>query len=105
MRRRLGADDDLIAELLTLFLEDYPATLTALEEAVRTRDAEGTRRGAHSLKGSAGNMSARGVVTAAAALEASAIRADRDAFDPLFAALTAEIEELAAELTGRSAAR
>ncbi|HEX4346253.1 MAG TPA: Hpt domain-containing protein [Vicinamibacterales bacterium] len=100
MRRRLGADDELISDLLALFLEDYPATMTALERAVRARDIDGARRGAHSLKGSASNMSAHGVVAAAAALEAAATRAEADAFDSLFATLASEIGELSAELTG-----
>lgn len=102
MRRRLGADDELIADLLTLFLEDYPATMATLEEAVRARNADATRRGAHALKGSASNMSAHTVVAAAAALETAATNGDGDAFEPLFAQLKRDIAALDAELNGRS---
>jgi HPt (histidine-containing phosphotransfer) domain-containing protein len=100
MRRRLGADDDLLADLLGLFLEDCPATLSALEKAVQAVDAEGTRRGAHSLKGSASNMSAHAVVASAAALEAAASDRRTEAFAPLFAKLRSDIAELEAELNG-----
>jgi HPt (histidine-containing phosphotransfer) domain-containing protein len=98
MRKRLGNDEALIADLLGLFLEDYPAQMAAIEAAVTTRRLDAVRRDAHALKGSAGNLSAFGVIAAAAALEDLAQRGDAAELDPQFAKLVLEVEQLVAEL-------
>ena len=105
MRRRLGNDEALIADLLQLFVEDYPNQLAAVTASVQSRHLDRVRRDAHALKGSAGNLSAFGVIRAAAALEDSAARGDADALDSQLATLADEIKQLAAELSGNAAAR
>jgi HPt (histidine-containing phosphotransfer) domain-containing protein len=98
MRRRLGDDEGLIADLLGLFLEDCPAQLAAIESTVSARDLDAVRRNAHALKGSASNLSASGVTEAAATLEDIAERGDVGALDRQFARLAVEVEQLVAEL-------
>ena len=51
-------DDEFLAELIDLFLNDTPTQLQALRNAVGTGDAEGVAAAAHRLKGSSGNMGA-----------------------------------------------
>jgi HPt (histidine-containing phosphotransfer) domain-containing protein len=104
MRRRLGNDEALIADLLQLFLEDCPAQLGAIKAAVTARRFEAVRRNAHALKGSAGNLSAFGVIDAAAALEEIAQRSDAAGLDDQFATLVVEVERLVTELRGLSPA-
>jgi HPt (histidine-containing phosphotransfer) domain-containing protein len=100
MRRRLGNNDALIVELLDLFLDGYQSQLAAIQSAVAGRNLEGIRRSAHMLKGGASNLSASGVVDAAAALEHAAAQGRTGDLDPHFATLVLEIEQLVAELNG-----
>ena len=98
MRRRFGDNDVLIAELFQLFLEGYLPQVAAIKAAVDARDLSAVRRSAHTFKGAASNLSATGVVGAAALLEEAADRGEMAAIDGLFATLDNEIEQLAAEL-------
>jgi HPt (histidine-containing phosphotransfer) domain-containing protein len=98
MRRRLGDDDALIADLFEMFLEDTGLRLATIRTAVDERRLDTVRRAAHALKGSAGNVSAFAVVDAAAALEHVAERGEADSLDHRFAKVTREVELLIAEL-------
>ena len=104
LRQRLGNDEALIADVLRLFLEDCPARLGAIESAVAARRLDAVRRGAHTLKGSAGTLSAVGVAEAAATLEDIAARNDVASLDHQCATLAVEVERLVAELRGLSPA-
>ena len=79
LRRRLG-DDELVGEIIGLFLADCPAKVAAIKAAVVARDLRAIRVAAHALKGSAANMSAMPVSECASALELMAERGgvDRD---------------------------
>jgi HPt (histidine-containing phosphotransfer) domain-containing protein len=98
MRRRLGDDDALIADLFRLFLEECPLQLGRLQSAVDSRRLDEVRRAAHMLKGSAGNLSAFQVVAAAAALEDAAERGQASDVDGHFATVTTNVCQLVAEL-------
>ncbi len=98
MRQRLGNDEELVSDIIRLFLADYPHRLEAIESAVEARDANRIRSEAHTLKGGASNLSAFGVVEAACALEMLGSPADPIAVDAHFARLVTEVEHLAAAL-------
>jgi two-component system, sensor histidine kinase and response regulator len=66
---RLGGDEQLLARVVGLFLEDCPARLTAIKQAVEARSAEHIRAEAHALKGAAANLSMSDLVEAARMLE------------------------------------
>src|SRR5262249_2091645 len=66
---RVAGDDQLLADVIRLFLEDCPARLAAIKAAVDHGDAEAIRTSAHALKGAAGNLSASGLFEAARVLE------------------------------------
>jgi len=106
MRHRLGADEELIADVIRLFLEDYPERRGAIEGAIRSRDFENLRREAHSLKGSSSHLAAHGVMEAAGALEQAAQTEDLAAIESHFARLVTELEGLVIALrellSGRS---
>jgi HPt (histidine-containing phosphotransfer) domain-containing protein len=68
MRQRLG-DDDLVAEVIELFLSDLPVRLAHIGAAVAARDVDAIRTAAHALKGAAGNLAATPIVECAKALE------------------------------------
>jgi signal transduction histidine kinase/CheY-like chemotaxis protein len=69
LMRRLAGDEELLYQVIELFLEDCPPRLAAIHAAVAQRSAEQIRFAAHALKGSAGNLSADGLFEAARDLE------------------------------------
>jgi HPt (histidine-containing phosphotransfer) domain-containing protein len=62
-------DQDLIREVLDLFLEECPRQMSAIREAVESSDAEKILKAAHSLKGSLSNFAAAGAFQSAQHLE------------------------------------
>jgi len=66
---RLGGDENLLRELLELFLADAPRMVSEVRDAIDAKDAEALRRAAHALKGSVANFGAGGAVDAARRLE------------------------------------
>ena len=69
LRERLGGDDELMGDVIRLFLDDLPIRLAAIEEAVTARNVDAIRTAAHALKGAAGSLSAGGLFDAAHRLE------------------------------------
>src|SRR4029077_14775060 len=69
LRHRLSGDHELMVDVINVFLEDLPARLAAIKDAVTARDAGALRAAAHALKGAAGNLSAGGLFDAACVLE------------------------------------
>jgi CheY-like chemotaxis protein len=69
LRRRLSGDDQLMTELIRVFLTDLPVRLAAIESAMARRDAEALRAAAHALKGAAASLSADRLFEAARLLE------------------------------------
>ena len=53
-----GGDDDLLGELIDLFLQDAPARLGAMRDAIAREDWAELTASAHSLKGSCGSLGA-----------------------------------------------
>ena len=70
LEQRLGGDDQLLAEVIRMFLEDCPARLAAIRQALDVHSLEGIRTTAHALKGAAGNLAATRLFEAAQQLEA-----------------------------------
>ena len=91
IQRRLG-DEELVGEMIILFLEDYPIRMAEIEAAIEARDGEATLTASHALKGAASNLSARPFVACIEALEAIP---RRGAVDPLNAG--AALSRLAGE--------
>ena len=101
VRRRLGKNDALIADMLRMFVELHPQQMAAVESAVGSGRAEAVRTSAHSLKGFAGNLSATGVVEASGALERAAEQGHTGEFDVLFERVRNEMALLVDELTSQ----
>ena len=69
LMERLGGDEELLIDVVRIFLDDCPVRLAAIKAAVDSRDAERIRTTAHALKGAAANLSAQGLFEAAGMLE------------------------------------
>jgi len=58
---RMDGDMDLLKEVLEIFLEDAPSLMGALRLAIRGGEKDAMERAAHTLKGAAANISAKGL--------------------------------------------
>jgi signal transduction histidine kinase/DNA-binding response OmpR family regulator len=68
----LGGEFNLLAELIQSFLEDAPRLLTELDTYATSRNPEGTRRIAHSLKSNTADLGAKEMYALCKDLEALA---------------------------------
>ncbi|MEN9355358.1 MAG: hypothetical protein RL318_2683 [Fibrobacterota bacterium] len=55
---RLEGDEELLNEIIDIFLEDAPRLFLALKQSRVDRDQKSTERQAHSLKGASANVGA-----------------------------------------------
>jgi two-component system, sensor histidine kinase and response regulator len=69
---RLGGDEELVSQLLQLFLDGYPDLIARVTDGITQANAAQVRIGTHTLRGVAAQFSATGVVNGAAALESAA---------------------------------
>jgi two-component system, sensor histidine kinase and response regulator len=69
---RVGGDEVLLGELVGSFLEDLPARLDAIQQALRGQDGAALARVAHTLRGALLSLAAAPAAEAATALESSA---------------------------------
>jgi len=66
---RVGGDEELLREIASLFLSEYPSLMQEVRDAVQKRDPSALERSAHSLKGSVANFEAHDAVRASFRLE------------------------------------
>jgi CheY-like chemotaxis protein len=91
---RLFGDAGLMATVITVFLEDCPARLAVIHNAVTARDSAALRAAAHALAGAAGNLSATGLFVAAMALEQAGAEFREDAVAAAWRALSSEADRV-----------
>jgi HPt (histidine-containing phosphotransfer) domain-containing protein len=91
---RIEGDLDLLREIVSLFLADYPRRLGELKDAVTRGDSDAVSSVAHSIKGSVGSLAAQPCYEAAQRLERMGISGDLTAAGAACAALEAEVERL-----------
>jgi signal transduction histidine kinase/DNA-binding response OmpR family regulator/HPt (histidine-containing phosphotransfer) domain-containing protein len=87
---RLAGDEQLLSDIMRLFLEDCPARLAAIRTAIDRGDTTDLCRETHALKGAAGNLSAVGLFDAAQILERLGIEGQLDALDAAWRRLSDE---------------
>ncbi|HXG10085.1 MAG TPA: response regulator [Gemmataceae bacterium] len=95
---RLGSDEQFLAEVAGLLLEDAPRRLAEVRRAIAEGDATGLRRAAHALKGAVGYVGARPACEAAKRLEAIGADGSLDRAADALQELEREIERLMAVL-------
>jgi two-component system sensor histidine kinase/response regulator len=91
---RVEGDHELLGEMIRLFQEDAPGLLATMRDALQRGDMVVLERSAHSLKGAAGNLSAKPTVTAAWQLEQGAKNKDAGSVTARFA----EVERVVSRL-------
>ena len=95
---RVGGDEELLAEIVEIFLQSAPAVMGQVRQALDAGRHEELVRAAHTLKGSAGNFAAAGVVQAARDLEMAARAAHADRYEELARRLQGELAALMDDL-------
>ena len=88
---RLDGDEEQLAELAGLFIQESPKLLSAIQQAIEQDDAQGLERAAHALKGSVGNFVIPTAVKAAQTLETMGREGNLAAADTAYAVLQEEI--------------
>ena len=94
----MDGDQQLLQELIEVFLEDAPQRIEGVRRALNAGDALALYKAAHTLKGSAGNFGAPEVVGLALRLEALAREGNLDAAGVQFQRLETEMNRLVAGL-------
>lgn len=95
---RVGDDEELLAELVKIFLDDYPNSMRAIESAVQSQDPPKLERAAHTLKGAVANFGAEAVVNEAFRLECLGRSGDLSAASESLSRLHNVIRKLEDEL-------
>ena len=72
----LGGDKQMVASLLSKFVDELTTDLTASEPAITDQDAEALRQIAHRIKGTSANLHALMLSAAARELEQACTEAD-----------------------------
>jgi PAS domain S-box-containing protein len=91
---RLGGDEELLKELVGLFLADCPRLLADIDDALARGDAAKLRLTAHALKGAAGHFGAAATVDVAKRLETLGRNGNLAGAPETAAALKEELERL-----------
>jgi len=97
-RLRDSVGEEFVTELVELFLEDAPAQLEALRDALERGDAETARRAAHTLKSNGATFGADGFSESCRLLEESAKVGELAGAGALLTRIESEYEGVAAAL-------
>jgi PAS domain S-box-containing protein len=92
--KRLDDDQDLLAEMIDLFLEEAPVQLAELAAALSRTDLPALADAAHAIKGMAGHFCAETIIRLAVNLEHAA----RNAEDADFQSMTRDLTQATAAL-------
>ncbi len=95
---RVDGDEELIREVLGIFLEDIPGILEELKRGVKEGLPEVVARAAHALKGASANIAANRLREYAYQLEIKAKSEDLAGASDLYASLETEFNELKTHL-------
>ncbi len=103
---RVAGDEQLMHEVICIFLDECPKQLAAIRQALTERSAEAVRTTAHALRGAAGNLGANALFEAAGALERAGAERRMDAAEAAWRRLSEDaahvVETLREEVSTRS---
>jgi two-component system sensor histidine kinase/response regulator len=91
---RVEGDEELLAEMIQLYVEDAPRALITMRSALKQGDLHAVERAAHSVKGSSASLAAKTAAEAALRLEQDAKRGDVAGAEASLASLESALGEL-----------
>jgi two-component system sensor histidine kinase/response regulator len=92
--QRVEGDEELLEEMLNIFLEYTPQQLQEISQALKSGDAPGLQGKAHSIKGAAASISAEAVQEAAGQLEQAGKNYDLEQAGVILETLNREFSRL-----------
>lgn len=98
---RIGGDEELLKELVALYLDDEERLLTEMDRAVAAGDGSALSRSAHTLKGAVSNFCAPRAHAAAFAVEMAGRENRLDRAGQLLHSLRSELGVVRAALAAR----
>jgi HPt (histidine-containing phosphotransfer) domain-containing protein len=98
---RLGGDEELCNEILSVFFKDVPTQLEELKQALDDHDVELVERKAHTIKGSSANIGAQALSHAALEMETAGKERELDEVCSLVIKFESEFEKLRMVLSWR----
>ncbi len=101
---RLMGDENLIEEIVTIFLDDIPRQIETLKGHVAGGDPEAVRRQAHSIKGAAANVGGEALRGLAFELEKTSGARDMEQVKTLMPQLETGFEQLRQAMRGAASA-
>ncbi len=90
----VGGDASLLAEIIEIFLDDYPRRMAQAREAIDRGDFVMLRRVAHTVRGALSHFAANSVGAKAHALEELSQQGDRPLTENAFAALELALDRI-----------
>jgi two-component system sensor histidine kinase/response regulator len=103
-RERLGNDEDLLRDVIQMFLGEYPAWMAELRRAVARKDAALVQRLAHTVKGALGQFGAQAAFESARRLETLGQDNNLTEGEAALAGLEKELDRLHPVLLGQGSA-
>ncbi len=91
-------DQELLAEIVELFLESTPDIVKNIRAAVTKADPEALNRSAHQLKGALANVGAKAAAAAASNLESLGRSGTMTGLEDAMSSLESELDRLEPEL-------
>ena len=95
---RVADDQNLLREIIELFLAEAPELMQALRASVECRDSSSLERNAHALKGAVGNFGTKGAYEVALKLETMGRSADLSRAPEMLAELETKVSRLESAL-------
>ncbi len=89
--RRVDRDYELLEELFSVFIEDWPIQLKDIEEAINHSDFGRLKISAHRLKGSLGNLAANEAYNLAMKMEIAASQSELETVQHIYPNLVKQI--------------
>lgn len=90
---RCDNDSELVKELMTLFIEDYPRSIGEVEQAVKNGNSSAISRTAHSIKSALGNLGAMIAYQTAYDIEVSAKKGELEDIKKKYDLLVSSISD------------
>ncbi|MBD3234424.1 MAG: response regulator [candidate division Zixibacteria bacterium] len=91
---RVEGDEEILSEVVVLFLNDYENLLSKIRQAAESDDFDTLKRTAHTLKGAAGNIGAESVYSTAYQLENIGENKNLDDAEKAVSMLQKELDKL-----------
>ena len=91
---RAGDDMELLITVAEIFLEEMPGLLSDIKKSIEQMDSQGLKASAHTLKGSASNISAKAIASASLILESMGRNDDMKNAYKAYESLKRETERL-----------